>query len=227
MMTEVWPVIHLINRERALRNAAIAWQCGCNGVFLISHFGDDDQVDTLAGVLHAEFPKLQIGVNYLTQRALNAVRRSMSFSYAATWVDDSGITSEGIGLSAQAIRDSLLRGHRYFASVAFKGQKDEPQPAAAARNALSLGFVPTTSGIATGLAPQIEKMAAIRAGIEPYDMLAVASGITPANVAGFVPYVTHILVSTGISKNFHDFDQDKLTRLMGVVSSQQRAGEKS
>lgn len=217
-MTEVWPVIHLIDRERALRNASIAWACGCNGVFLISHFGDDDHVDTHASAIRTEFPKLQIGVNYLTLRPWQAVRRSMSYSYTATWSDSPGITSEGIGLSAQSVRESLLRGHRYFASVAFKGQQAEPDPAAAARNALSLGFIPTTSGIATGLAPQIEKMAAMRAGIEPFDMLAVASGITPGNVAGFLPYVTHILVSTGISSNFHDFDLEKLTRLMREVA---------
>lgn len=216
-MTEVWPVIHLIDRDRALLNAAIAQRCGCTGVFLISHFGDDDHVDTHASFIRRDFPDLQIGVNYLTLRALAAVRRSMSYSYQATWVDDSGITSEGIGPSAQAIRYSLLRGHRYFASVAFKGQQPEPDPAGAARNALSFGFIPTTSGIATGIAPQIEKLAAMRAGIESFDMLAVASGVTPGNVAGFLPYVSHILVSTGISSNFHDFDLKKLTRLMRAV----------
>lgn len=214
---EVWPVIHLSNREEALHNAAIAWTCGCPGVFLISHFGDDDQVDELAPHIQADFPALQIGVNYLTLRPTRAVMRSMEHGYSATWHDRPGITSEGIGMDARTIRESLRRGHRFFASIAFKGQPLDPDPAHAAYNALALGFVPTTSGAGTGIAPQVEKLATIRAGIEPFDMLAVASGITPGNVAGFLPYVTHILVSTGISKDFHTFDQDKLTRLMRAV----------
>lgn len=241
-MAEVWPVIHIIDRDRALRNAAIAQHAGCPGVFLISHFGDDDQVDAIAPHIREKMPKLQIGVNYLTLNPLKAIRRSMQNAYHATWADDSGITSESLGLTAlhvneemRRVRPEISRRHRYFASIAFKGQPsyNDSNPANAACQAIALGFVPTTSGAGTGIAPQVEKLALMRAGLDPHDMLAVASGITPGNVAGFLPYVTHILVASGISSNFHDFDQDKLSRLMATVrlnslevevSSQQRAG---
>lgn len=222
-MPEVWPVIHIIDRERAIRNAAIAQHAGCAGVFLISHFGDDDQVDAIAPHIREKMPKLQIGVNYLTLTPSRAVKRSIHHGYQATWADDSGITSAGLGSQPRPVYESLYRGHtrehRYFASVAFKGQPsyNDPNPGMAARRAIELGFVPTTSGAGTGIAPQVEKLASMRAQLEPFDMLAVASGITPGNVAGFLPYVTHILVASGISSNFHDFDQDKLARLMATV----------
>lgn len=222
-MPEVWPVIHIIDRERAIRNAAIAQHAGCAGVFLISHFGDDDQVDAIAPHIREKMPKLQIGVNYLTLRAPYAVRRSIENGYQATWADDSGVTSESDGLHAVAVHHALYRGktrgHRFFAGVAFKHQPsyNDPNPGVAASRAIFLGFVPTTSGAGTGIAPQVEKLASMRAQLEPFDMLAVASGITPGNVAGFLPYVTHILVASGISSNFHDFDQDKLARLMATV----------
>lgn len=221
-MAEVWPVIHIIDRDRALRNAGIAWSCGCPGVFLISHFGDDDQVDAIAPHIREAFPGLQIGANYLNIKPLQAVQRSMQNFYQATWADDSGITSEGVGRSALLVREAIRRGHRYFASVAFKGQHsyNDPNPGQAACEAIALGFIPTTSGAGTGIAPQVEKLAGMRAQLETFDMLAVASGITPGNVIGFLPYVTHILVASGISSNFHDFDQDKLMRLMAVVHPQ-------
>lgn len=84
----------------------------------------------------------------------------------------------------------------------------EPSPAMAALNALTLGFVPTTSGPATGKAPELSKVRAM--WDEADHTLAVASGLTPDNIAAFAPYVSHALVATGVSRDEHHFDAELL-----------------
>jgi predicted TIM-barrel enzyme len=49
--------------------------------------------------------------------------------------------------------------------------------------------------------------------------LAVASGITPENVDQFLPYVDCFMVSTGISKSFHDLDPVKTHQLATLINA--------
>jgi predicted TIM-barrel enzyme len=105
-------------------------------------------------------------------------------------------------------------GHLFFAAVAFKGQAPDPFPADSAALAAYHGLIPTTSGTGTGVAPDVEKIRRIRARLQLSDRLAVASGITPENIGQFAPHLTHVLVATGISSSFHEFDAAKLGLLM-------------
>ena len=45
---KVLPVIHHIDAKTTLDQAAIAYQCGADGVFLISHFNKDSELGPLA-----------------------------------------------------------------------------------------------------------------------------------------------------------------------------------
>lgn len=228
MTPVVWPVIHTLFGQQVVRCAELARSCGSEGVFLISMHGDDNFVDRAAGAVRTFCPSLKIGVNYLTMSPADALLRSMNHGYAGTWFDRPDFDSGRVGndaLDASALlRVHGLKGHRVFVGVAFKGQPYEPHQALAARRAIELGFVPTTSGDGTGIAPPPQKLADMRARLHPLDQLAIASGVTPENAQSFAPFVTDILVSTGISKTFHEFDEDKLRRLMAAL--QQTGGDK-
>lgn len=218
---QVWPVIHLSSQEVAYRNAGLAQACGCTGVFVIEMDGRNDAIDPVAVELKRRFPTLKVGVNYLGVPAHLAVVRSLYLGLDATWTDEPGVRSDGVHpLTLDATVPVLQRnpGHLFFGSVAFKYQPADADPPAAARAALALGMIPTTSGAATGVPPQASKLHAMRQAVGD-GPLAVASGIDPDNVYELGRFLTHILVSTGISSSFHEFDEGLLLRLMGQLEA--------
>lgn len=89
----------------------------------------------------------------------------------------------------------------------------EEFPARAAAQARAVGFIPTTSGDATGHAPTISKIEAMGEG----GALAIASGMTPENVNGYAPALSHILVATSVSRSEHHIDPAKLKALIGKL----------
>ncbi len=218
MPIEVWPVIHVDDQEQAIRCAGIAHEAGCVGVFLISMHGNDESLDRIAPRVHQTFPSLKIGVNYLTLRASAALLRSQYQGYAATWTDCQEFNGGAISQEARDVSNIRRQGHLFFAAVAFKGQAADHLPGDSAKAAANLGLIPTTSGVRTGTAPDLTKILAIRERLQNGDALAVASGLTPENLHLFAPHLSHALVSTGISKSFHEFDAEKLQHFMRKAS---------
>lgn len=218
----ILPVIHFADPELALYNARLAFDAGCAGVFLIN-MGDSVHTRYLASVafsIKAEFPDKLVGINYLGSYPDDAVLRNLANGVDMTWTDfQMTHSAEAPFYYAAQVKAALAKrpGHLVFSGVAFKHQAHEPNPSAAARSAIDFGFVPTTSGPATGVAADIEKVRALRKAIGPDAPLAIASGITPENVADFAPYLSHILVATGVSESFHELDFEKLSRLCAVV----------
>lgn len=216
---QVWPVIHLSTPEVAYRNAELAQACGCTGVFIIEMDGHNDAIDPVAFELKRRFPGLNVGVNYLGMPAHFAVVRSLLLGMDATWSDKPGVRSDGVHPMVSAATVPVLQQnpkHLFFGSVAFKYQPEDADPPAAARAALALGMIPTTSGAATGVPPQASKLHAMRQAVGD-GPLAVASGIDPDNARELGRFLTHILVSTGISSSFHEFDEGLLRRLMAQL----------
>jgi hypothetical protein len=215
-MAHLWPVIHLDTPELAYRNAAIAQRAGVRGVFLIHMDGLDEQIDPIAEQIKQRYPGLRVGVNYLSLDAPTALARAIALGHDASWSDKPGVRSDYIDPSAQGMSELLRNNpkHQFFASVAFKYQPNDPDPGTAAMRALRLGMTPTTSGKGTGHAPPVEKLALIRQTIGAEAPLALASGATPDNAQVLAPYLSDILVSTGISSSFSEFDEALLGRLV-------------
>lgn len=220
MSMRVWPVIHVQSQAQVLANAAIAAAAGVHGVFLIHMDGEDDTLDPLGAVLRARYPELKIGVNYLSLPAPAALEHSLASGFDATWTDKPGVRSDGEAwhVPALAARLAAHPKHLFFGSVAFKYQPEDPEPGAAAVKAWARGMIPTTSGLATGQAPSLEKLVAIRAALGPNAPLALASGVDPNNVALLAPLLTDILVSTGISRDFYNFNPERLAQLLARVA---------
>jgi predicted TIM-barrel enzyme len=222
----ILPVIHYADDNQAMRNAERAIEAGCAGVMLIEMQGRNKRLLFAGAAIKRRWPTAHIGINHLGMDAGRAVHNSIAVGVDSTWTDEQ-LTHSGGALDAEATRLSGLISsaplHAIFCAVAFKYQRHEPDPALAAIRALHLGFIPTTSGAGTGFAADRFMVEAIREGIGEAAPLALASGVTPDNAASFAPLVSHILVATGVSSSFHEFDPARLRALVQVVDDYPRA----
>lgn len=211
----VLPVIHHLDASTTFSEIKIARKCGADGVFLISHDGADLELLEVARTAIRENSGFPIGLNLLSMGCVQAARKALEVGSNMIWADDMGVDSAGLtdqGREMASIaRDATQL--KLFASVAFKYRPHEPNPVAAAAHARAAGFIPTTSGDATGHAPDPQKIVAMGQG----GALAIASGMTPENVGNYAAALTHILVATGVSRSEHHLDSAKLSALIGQV----------
>lgn len=222
----VLPVIHIqyLNKNLALDQADMAFECGADGVFFISHEGKDIAVVETAIATKEKYPDKKIGINLLSTSVIGAYRAAEKYNLDMVWFDNCGVTSDGITDVTEEIIDAMRESSErdtdiyVFASVAFKYQKEEKNPYLAAKIARECHFIPTTSGSATGIAADLNKVISMSQCYEPL-YLAIASGMTCENVKEYVPYLSHILVATGVcvDDDFHRFDYEKLRRFVAIV----------
>jgi hypothetical protein len=133
------------------------------------------------------------------------------------WADDADV--DNLGGAPQVCttwKEETGWPGEYFGSVAFKVGPEVLHPERAAEVAQSVMDVVTTSGTATGVPPDVDKVRARRGALEGH-RLAVASGITPDNVEDYLPFVDDYLVATGISRDFHTLDPAKVRALAETV----------
>lgn len=222
---KIYPVIHYYDDDTTFDQALTAYEAGADGVFLIDH---DDRDDEVADVLQrwkseSGLPSdFRVGVNFLGWGNLHAAEIAVQVGVDMLWFDAPGCSSRGMTEEGYQLFEHLRRLKKVgmqvpevFASVAFKHQPVDQVPSAAAALARMNGWIPTTSGPATGEPPSLQKIVDM-AGHGP---LAIASGMAPENVAQFVPHLTHILVATGVSRDFHHFDFERLRAFVGAVRS--------
>ncbi|WP_087863513.1 hypothetical protein [Comamonas thiooxydans] len=199
------PVIHYLDDQQAIQNATLAYKLGCSGVFLID-MTCTQQAATLkcAGVIRDLFPALAVGVNQLGVPPAVSVEQSAAEKLDMTWTDKC-LTHTGNrhALSLDQLVRSVqkARPHLAFVGVAFKYQEFEPAPGLAAADAHKYGLIPTTSGPGTGQGVDHKKLEEIRIALPADAPLALASGITAANIASYRPYVTHALVATSVTSD--------------------------
>lgn len=213
----VFPVIHHLNASTTFSEIQVARTCGADGVFLISHEGADIELLDVARTAIRESAGFPIGLNLLSMGCVQACKAALVVGSNMLWADDMGVDSQGLTAEGREMV-TLARKEpdlKLFASVAFKYRPHEPDPVSAAAQAREAGFIPTTSGDATGHAPDPRKIVAMGEG----GPLAIASGMTPENVLIYAPALTHILVATGVSRTEHHIDPARLRALIDKLSS--------
>lgn len=211
---KLWPVIHHRDNALTIRNAELAAGAGAHGVFVISMDGRDEKVIPAALCVKRKVSGIKVGVNLLQASAYDALMSASIAGLDATWVDYIDFHGLEVGPVTRALAAAKHASgeHSFFAGVAFKYQPHEPDPAGAAKLAAGLGFIPTTSGPATGRPAETSKLGAMRAALGS-SRLALASGITPSNISEYFPSVTDYLVATGISSDPYTFDQGLLSQM--------------
>nr|WP_250808660.1 hypothetical protein [Neorhizobium tomejilense] len=217
-MPKLIAVIHYLDDATSIKNAEIVEAAGYDGVCLIHMSGHDRLIEDAAVEIKKRFPHLVVITNRLAMSALEMIERDAALGLDGSWCDNPGVSSGCVSPLAHSIEAALIELRKtkpdflFFGSVAFKTQPHEPDPATAAVKAKSLGWIATTSGPATGIAPDEDKLDRMKTAIASFD-LAVASGITPENAEVLCQHVDWVLVSTGISASFYEFDPAKAAAL--------------
>ena len=215
----VLPVVHVETAEQAHRNAHIAREAGADGAFLINHGMADAALLDIHAAVVAAHTGWWVGVNCLglTPEAAFAM---VSPQVGGLWVDNAGIeeehTDQPYAARVAAVRQAYAPGCLYFGGVAFKYQRHVEDLEAACRVATQYRDVVTTSGPGTGHAADVEKIARMKRALGDTP-LAIASGITPDNVAAYLPHADCFLVATGIRRSFTELDPARVRALVEQV----------
>lgn len=227
-MTKVTPVIHHLDQNTTFNEVELISNSGADGLFLISHHGDDDVLPFLAIDIKQKHPDLFVGINLLNTHFLTATEIALNLRLDAIWLDHAGISGKGANEKGTKLIELVKnKPIKVFASVAFKYQIMEDYPAEAAKIAAEFGLIPTTSGDATGSPPSVSKIESMsNAARSIGGSLAVASGMDCDNVIQYTPYLDWILVATGISKDAHHLDEKKLNDFVAIVNRRQKVSER-
>ena len=216
----VLPVIHVVDEDQVMRNIFVAQRAGSNGVFLINHKMIGRKFLDIYEIAADRFSDFWIGINCLDLRPgeiFNEVARRGLLNLAGIWTDNA-LINEYSEDQSEAERINELRQNSgwkglYFGGVAFKYQPLVRELEKAAILAAKYVDVVTTSGPGTGRAAEIEKIRRMKTavGAKP---LAIASGITPDNVRGYLKITDCFLAATGISEDFFTLDPQKIRSLI-------------
>ena len=216
----ILPVIHVETELQALHSAEIAKEAGCDGVFLISMRGMN-HLDLLKihKIVRQEFATWWIGINYLDLPAVS-VFDNLSRGVSGVWVDNAEIYE---WLNKQLKADEIQEAQRksgwqglYFGGVAFKYQPRVSNIALAAKIATKYMDVITTSGSATGQAPEKEKIEIMKAAIGDFP-LAVASGVSPENVRNFLQADCFLVATSLLVPGKEEFDPYRVKALVEAI----------
>jgi len=197
------PVIHPVAKDTARRSIQTAVEAGADGIFLINQGMSAPQVLDFVLEVHERNEGLWIGVNLLGSPPEEVIGLVVDLPVGGIWSDDAGIdersNSQPAGERFQRAREKAGWRGLHFGGVAFKYQREVPDallPRAAERAVPWLDVI-TSSGPGTGYAASIEKARTLRSGAGDHP-LALASGVSPENIAGFLPYVDAYLVASEI-----------------------------
>lgn len=219
----VLPVVHVEDREQAVRNTAIAVEAGSDGIFLISMKGrSHDYLREIHSEVSEKFPGFWIGVNYLDLPAVE-VFANLNPRINGVWTDNAEINeSLGEQLRAAQIKKAKERNGwqgLYFGGIAFKYQERvaDANLEQTARVAAKYMDVVTTSGSGTGSAPDVTKIELMKRGVGDFP-LAIASGISPDNVYKYLEIADAFLVASSLLvPNTENFDPVKVKALIQAV----------
>lgn len=217
----ILPVVHVTGGLQAIRNSQLARTAGADGVFLINHRLPGLELLRIYQEVAAAVPDWWIGVNRLDVPP-NEVFSGLSSGVSGVWADNAMIQE---GRSSQPAADRIAQARRdsgfgglYFGGVAFKYQRHVSDLADACGIASGYMDVVTTSGPGTGSAASLDKIRSMKQALGSYP-LAIASGITPDNVVGYLGMADCFLVATGVSRSFEEFDPCRLEALVQRVRS--------
>lgn len=232
----VLPVIHVLSVSQVERNIDVLMSAGVRSCFLINHDFGIDRFLPILEEIRSTFPSFWIGVNFLATTALLAIPilddlKRRGFAFDGYWADD-GCIDELKGHSEQqtaqmiaALRQSSEWKGFYTGGVCFKKQRSVQSHFFEQAARLATGFMDAicTSGDATGLSPNIDKILDMRRGAGETALL-VASGINPDNAAEFAPYVDGFMVATGINfqDDFYNIDASRLKQLLAICRRKTR-----
>lgn len=221
------PVVHPVGWSEAIDSVRVASDAGVKGVFLINQGMDTDDVLRLVVAVRQQFPALWVGLNLLGRSPAQALTDALDACEGridGIWTDNARVDEEA---NTQAAAHEFVEVRRqrgwtglYFGGVAFKYQREVAAENLGKAAAIASEFVDVicTSGPGTGMAAELDKIVAIRRGVGADVAIALASGVSAANAANYLPHVNAYLVGTGIEAGFGVLDPHKVSELQQIVA---------
>lgn len=202
-------VIHTITNGllHAFCEVELARLAGADGVFLIPDYAKgykkattDDQFLYLEE-LKKKIPNFSIGVNFLVSPEV-LLPRIYAVQPDLYQTDSS---------SASIIEKSKLLNTEFFLGIAFKYSRNVHLTGNALKehceSVSAIADVPTTSGYATGVEADINKIREIRSYLPKDKRLGIASGVNEENVRMYLQAgVTDFLVATSLLEKVNEMD---------------------
>jgi len=222
------PVIHVLDTAQAERNVRIAIGEGAAGVFLINHDFAYPLFLPIVRAVRAKFPGLWLGVNFLAVTGKEAFPVLAQLQRDGTpvdgyWADDARIDERRAAddqVEAREIadiRESCGWHGFYTGGTCFKKQREVDSAHYEYSAGLAANYMDAvcTSGVATGQAADLAKIATFRRAIGD-TALTLASGITPENAQSYGGDVDGFMVATGINLagDFYNIDPARLAKLL-------------
>ena len=227
----VLPVIHVLDNAQAERNVRTVIGEGAAGCFLINHDFNVERFLPIVRHVRETFPSLWLGVNFLAVTGKLAFPilgklKSEGIAVDGYWADDARIDERRPSDDQPEAQDIATAREvsgwtgLYTGGTCFKKQRDVAPEHHEYSAKLATGFMDAvcTSGVATGHAIDLTKIAAFRRGIGDH-ALTLASGITPENACHYMDDVDGFMVATGINLDgdFYNISAPKLARLIRLT----------
>lgn len=217
-MKNLFIVIHVDSEEQLFRNLSKIEGIKLSGVFLISHGSMTyKELYNLGKKVKREYPDLWIGYNFLDLTANEAVSFLQGKDVDGLWVDNAYLGLNKLKLDTLNRLTAKDFTAKLYGGFYFKGQPQPRDMKLACEDARTID-VPVTSGVATGMAADLDKISRLKKELGDHP-LGIASGITVENVNDYLPFIDVFLVATGVSDSFTELNKDKVQALSYSVFS--------
>lgn len=205
-MSEIIPVIHMINEKQVSQNVETCLKCNIKKIFIINHVVTIEDLKRCAINVKNKHPNLWVGINMLgspVQESLN-----LDINIDALWIDET--------IENDHSKQRQFKG-MVFGGLAFKYQPQPKDLKESCLNVIKNTDVATTSGEGTGKAANINKIKLIRSFLGNHPM-AIASGVSIENIHLYKDIVDYLLVASSITSKEEFIIEEKLLELMQSCS---------
>lgn len=213
---ELIPVLHVKSEQQVIKNLTLLLNYNIKKVFIIGHDGPFTKAENLLYILSiVKKMNFWCGVNFLGYNTADILKKYDENSFDALWYDNSFAGIDDCKTkNIYDIKNQYAPNVKLFGGVAFKYCEQPKDLKEACNIAIKYMDVVTTSGEGTGIAANKNKIEAMCSYIGEHK-IGIASGITPENINDYP--VDYFLVSTGISKDFYNFDENKIIKILEQI----------
>jgi uncharacterized protein len=211
------PVIHCIDEEQVFNNIDIAMRCNCDGIFLVNHDINYVQMIDIIKKVKSIYPNLWVGVNFLDVTPMNIfnILDKYQVNVDGIWTDHYYGKKKYLEYILISMMKYSWKGI-YFGAVAFKYRGVCNDITSCCNLVKPYTDVVITSGESTGTPITNEKLDLFCNKEKP---IALASGIDIHNCLDYKEKINVYVFNTSVSKDEHNFDEIKLSRLIETIFS--------
>ena len=219
------PVVHVVTMDQVKKNIEILSRLDIQGCWIINHSCSDDIFSMAYNFIKTDYPKLWVGINYLSGNPLDPINFCLKYSIYPNgfWFDNIGVLDDNIKVAeyiTKIIKSNNFDNVLIFGSICFKYQIQPKNVSLTTQNAMNFVDIITTSGKGTGQEHEvadINKFNLMKSICDGHNYLAVASGISESNILNIIESVDIFMVNSSIALN-EIFIEEKLLKLKNIIN---------